>query len=247
MGWLGDRIKKNGIAVSDHYARSEAYFDLTPAGRTLIDTLDPLIASHARGVVLDAGAGRLTYAKRLGAFSKRVVSIDRDRIHPGLSAAADLERLPFPKRSFDSVFCSQVLEHVPNPMLVLLEFYRILRPGGELILSVPHLAYLHNEPHDYYRYTEYGLRHLLHHAGFEVTELRWSGGVLSFLGHFPSTLLLNLTWGIPGVFQLCFLLNRGWSRLIGLIEENDRKQKRFALNIALVARKPESPFKLGGE
>ncbi len=243
MGWLGKRIKQNGIAISDRYARTEAYFDLTPAGRTLIDTLEPLIATHARGLVLDAGAGRLTYTQRLKAFSEGVVSIDRDRIFPGISAIADLETIPFKKRSFDSIFCSQVLEHVANPLAVLMEFQRILKPGGRLILSVPHLAYLHNEPHDYYRYTEFGLRHLLAHAGFEVQEMRWSGGVLSFLGHLPSTLLLNLSWGIPGLFQLFFWLNRGWSRLIGRIESNDRAQKRFALNIALVARKPESPFK----
>ena len=243
MGWLGKRIKQNGVLISDRYAKSEAYFDLTPAGRTLIDSLDPLIASHARGLVLDAGAGRLTYTKRLRAFSRGVVSIDRDRVFPEISAIADLEKNPFKKRSFDTIFCSQVLEHVANPLAVLLEFHRILKPGGTLILSVPHLAYLHNEPHDYYRYTEYGLRHLLTHAGFEVIEMRWSGGVLSFLGHMPSTLLLNLTWGIPGLFQLIFWLNRGWSRLIGRIEGNDRKPKRFALNIALVARKPESPFK----
>ena len=243
MGWLGKRIKQNGIAISDRYARTESYFDLTPAGRTLIDTLDPLIASHARGVVLDAGAGRLTYHPRLKAFSESVVSVDRDRVHPGLSAVADLEKLPFPKNSFDSVFCSQVLEHVPNPLSVLLEFSRTLRPGGKLILSVPHLAYLHNEPHDYYRYTEYGLRHLLGHAGLSIEELRWSGGLLSFLGHFPSTLLLNLSWGIPGVFQALFWINRGWSRLIGKIERKDLQQKRFALNLAVVAQKPESPFK----
>jgi len=243
LGWLGRRIKQNGIAISDRYARTEAYFDLTPAGRTLIDSLDPLIASHARGLVLDAGAGRLTYTQRLKAFSRGVVSIDRDRVFPGITAVADLERIPFAKRTFDSIFCSQVLEHVANPLAVLLEFHRILAPGGKLILSAPHLAYLHNEPHDYYRYTEYGLSHLLGHAGFEIVEMRWSGGVLSFLGHLPSTFILNLAWGIPGLFHLLFWLNRGWSRLIGKIEGNDRHRKRFALNIALVAQKPESPFK----
>lgn len=238
MGWLSRRIKEGGIAVSDRYAKSPAYFDLTPAGRTLIDTLDPLIAKHIRGRVLDAGAGRLTYTERLLCSGDTVISLDRDRVREGLSLVGDLETLPFQDGSFDSVFCSQVLEHVRDPLLVLQDFQRVLKPGGVLLLSVPHLAYLHNEPHDYYRYTEFGLKHLVERAGFELLETRWSGGLLSFLGHLPSTFLLNFCWGIPGVFHLAFFFNRIWSRTFAALESKDSKSRRFALNLAVVCRKP---------
>ena len=109
MGWLSRRIKKGGVAVSDRYARSPAYFDLTPAGRTLIHTLDPLITEHIRGRVLDAGAGRLTYTERLRHVASSLVSLDRDRVREGLSLVGELEALPFHDGSFDSIFCSQVL------------------------------------------------------------------------------------------------------------------------------------------
>jgi SAM-dependent methyltransferase len=239
VGWLGSRIKKNGIEISDRYARTEDYFDLTPAGRTLIRTLDPLIEGSIRGRTLDAGAGRLTYHSRLARHAATVVSMDRFRIREGLTVQGDVDFLPFAPESFDSIFCSQVLEHVPNPFQAMAEFSRVLAPGGGLVLSVPHLAYLHNEPHDYYRYTEYGLRQLAKEAGLEVTEVRWSGGVLSFLGHFPSTLILNLTWEIPVLFPFCFHLNRLWTRLIAALESGDASPRRFALNMAVVARKRE--------
>lgn len=237
MGWIGKRIKANGIAVSDHFAQSEAYFDLTPAGLTLIRSLDPLIAQYIRGRVLDAGAGRLTYTPRLARQASTVLSFDRFRVREGLSLIGDLPSLPLADTSFDSVFCSQVLEHVADPGKVLAEFARILHPGGHLVLSVPHLAYLHNEPHDYYRYTEFGLRHLLEKAGFDLLEMRWPGGLVSFLAHLPSTFAVNLAWGIPVVFPAVFGINRLWTRAISAIESGDRASRRFALNIALVARK----------
>ncbi len=237
MGWLADRIKKNGIEISDHYGTSEAYFDLTPAGRTLINSLDPLIREGIHGRVLDAGAGRLTYTPRLAKVAREVLSLDRYRVKGGLDILSDLSDLPLADGSFDSIFCSQVLEHVPEPRQVLQEFARILKPGGSLLLSVPHLAYLHNEPHDYYRYTEYGLGHILAGASFEIQVMHWSGGVLSFLGHMPSTLIVNLVWGIPVVFSLVSLFNRAWSRGIAWLERNDQRRRRFALNLVVLAVK----------
>lgn len=237
MGWLAERIKNNGVEVSDYYGTSTAYFDLTPAGRTLINSLDPLIGEEIRGRVLDAGAGRLTYSPRLKAVAREVISLDRYRVKDGLDILSDLSDLPLGDDSFDSVFCSQVLEHVAEPQQVLHELARILKPGGVLLLSVPHLAYLHNEPHDYYRYTEFGLRHLLAGAGFEIRQIRWSGGLLSFLGHMPSTLIVNLTWGIPVIFQVVSFLNRLWSRGIAWLERRDQQRRRFALNLVVLAVK----------
>ena len=133
-----------------------------------------------------------------------------------------------------------MLEHVRDPLRVLQDFHRVLKTGGILLLSVPHLAYLHNEPHDYYRYTEFGLKHLTERAGFELLSTRWSGGLLTFLGHLPSTFILNFCWGIPGLFQGVFLLNRIWSWSLAALESKDTQSRRFALNLAVVCRKSGS-------
>jgi SAM-dependent methyltransferase len=84
---------------------------------------------------------------------------------------------------FDTVLLLDVLEHVPDPAKVLSEIYRVLRPGGTLILSVPHLSRLHEEPYDFYRFTKYGLTHLLEVAAFRQIVVNQCGGIFSFLGH----------------------------------------------------------------
>jgi SAM-dependent methyltransferase len=76
------------------------------------------------------------------------------------------------------VFSSQVLEHVPDDRGVLRECARVLRPGGQLVLSVPFYWPLHEEPHDFRRFTNHGLRFLLQQAGFgRVVVLPDSGSL----------------------------------------------------------------------
>jgi hypothetical protein len=76
-----------------------------------------------------------------------------------------------------------------------------------LIVSVPHLSRLHDEPHDYYRYTQYGLRHLLEQAGFTITHLHERGGIFSFLGHQISTIILGTVWSVPVIQEIAWFLN----------------------------------------
>jgi len=110
--------------------------------------------------------------------------------------------------AYDSVICLEVLEHVPDPTQALAEIARILADGGVLVLSVPHLSRLHEIPHDYYRYTEYGLRYLLERNGLEPLSFRLRGGLFSFLGHQAATVLLGLAWSSRGVTALARVLNR---------------------------------------
>jgi SAM-dependent methyltransferase len=81
---------------------------------------------------------------------------------------ASADAIPVADGAFDAVLSTQVLEHVPDPAAVVRELHRILRAGGHAYLTVPLVWELHELPHDYFRYTEPGLRHLLESAGFEV-------------------------------------------------------------------------------
>ena len=80
--------------------------------------------------------------------------------------------LPFGDRSFETVFSSQVLEHVPEPWRMVEDMARVLKPGGHLILTAPHIWGLHEVPHDYFRFTSYGLQHLARRAGPGVGDHR---------------------------------------------------------------------------
>ena len=110
--------------------------------------------------VLCVGAGGLL-SERVARMQAEVTTIDIVAArNPDLVAdVCDLE--PFADASFDAVFLLEVLEHVPTPERAIAEIRRVLAPGGRRVLSTPFAFEIHDAPHDYYRFTEHGLRHLL--------------------------------------------------------------------------------------
>lgn len=129
-------------------------------------TLDRFIAAHAStALTLDVGAQNGPYA----AFFPRRVALD---IRParGVQLIGDVQALGLRDASFDVVLCTEVLEHLPEPQRAADEMFRVLRPGGTLLLTTRFLFPIHDAPHDYFRYTKYGLRHLLRR--FEILELQ---------------------------------------------------------------------------
>ncbi len=167
------------------------------------------ISDHIRGRLLDIGSGDQPYGQLLAAVVTRYDSVDVGKKHPGqtyVASASDMSVIP--ADTYDSALCLSVLEHVANPWQALQEIHRVLKPGGTLILTVPHLSRLHEEPHDYFRFTHHGLKAMCDDAGFEIIELEKNGGLLSFIAHQLSTLLLCLCWRIPGIKQLAVAVNR---------------------------------------
>ncbi|HEY3235718.1 MAG TPA: class I SAM-dependent methyltransferase [Polyangiaceae bacterium] len=100
-----------------------------------------------------------------------------------------MERLPFPDASFDTVLCVQVLEHTPRPADLVMELARVLKNDGVLILSAPFSFRLHEEPHDYFRFSPHGLRELCARAGLEIVHIEPMGGLWTLLGHKLNTYL----------------------------------------------------------
>lgn len=128
-------------------------------------TLDRFIDTHAsHGRTLDIGAQNGPYAAR---FPNRV-SLD---IRPGLGVhvIGDAQALGVADEAFDVVLCTEVLEHLPEPQRAIDEMFRVLRPGGTLLLTTRFLFPIHDAPHDYFRFTKYGLRYLLRR--FTILEL----------------------------------------------------------------------------
>ena len=128
-------------------------------------TLDKFIernASHNR--TLDIGAQNGPYA----AYFPHRVSLDVQR-GIGVQIISDAQALGVRDASFDVVLCTEVLEHLPEPQRAIDEMFRVLVPGGQLLLTTRFLFPIHDAPHDYFRFTKYGLRHLLRR--FEISEL----------------------------------------------------------------------------
>jgi SAM-dependent methyltransferase len=128
-------------------------------------------------LALDLGGNRI--GKR-GVFD--IESYDLRVIYANLSRAKlpDLQTeascLPFRDAVFDVVICSELLEHVPCPPVVLSEIFRILRKGGALLICVPFLTRIHGDPYDYGRYTDYYWSETLRSAGFAELQIERQGG-----------------------------------------------------------------------
>ncbi len=139
------------------------------ARRGLLDGLARFFP-ELRGEVLDVGCGSRPYEKLIPAA--RYVGMEVDTPRTRASFAADIyydgRTFPLADESFDGVLCSQVLEHVFTPAEFLAEIHRVLRPGGCLLLAVPFVWDEHEQPHDFARYSSFGLRSILENAGFEV-------------------------------------------------------------------------------
>lgn len=100
---------------------------------------------------------------------------------------ADAASLPFATSSLDAVVGLEVIEHTRDYQAAMREFFRVLKPTGTLVLSMPFLYPIHDAPHDYQRLTEHGLRRDLTAAGFEIVRLSKSGHAIRTAG-----LLFNL-------------------------------------------------------
>lgn len=128
-----------------------------------------------RNRVLDVGCGDRWIEENIRSGTEYIgldYPLTVSKGYPGrVDVFADGQRLPFKADSIDTVLLLDVLEHIVSPGSVLAEAYRVLKPGGLVVLQVPFLYPLHDEPHDYHRWTDYGLRLLLERQGFKINEL----------------------------------------------------------------------------
>ncbi len=124
-------------------------------------------------IVLDAGSGEGFYKSLFK--NTRYESTDIclvAKTYGAVTFVSSLEHIPVRSGRYNAVILTQVIEHLPYPSLVLEEIYRVLKPGGYLWLSAPLFYPEHETPYDFYRYTQYGLRHLVEHAGYEIIDLQ---------------------------------------------------------------------------
>ncbi len=159
----GGNVKYGSLSTS--YRRRRLDKDLTEA------------CSSLQGLVLELGGG---WQDRRGAFRPPQSSVLRwlcANITPAVAPdiVADAARIPLCGASVDAVICTEVLEHVISPEMVLAETSRLLRPGGHLIVSMPFMARVHGAPVDYQRFTAEKLTMLLTAVGFHDVSIRPQG------------------------------------------------------------------------
>lgn len=142
--------------------------------REYLETLD------YQGRVVDLGCGKAFYKDMILKTATEYVGVDwENSMHEQghVDVFTDLtQRLPFDDVYADTVVSFDVLEHLPEPDFFLGECNRILKAKGVLLITVPFMWHVHEEPHDYFRYTKYGLQYLLEKNGFsQVTVEELTG------------------------------------------------------------------------
>jgi SAM-dependent methyltransferase len=158
------------------------FFDI-PAGSIWRD-LQPVLA-QAEGVVVDVGCGAQPYRGLLSP-SANYIGLDTEdaREHfgyemPDVRTIDPGGRWPLADDSIDVALATETLEHVPDPAAFLAEAVRVLRPGGELIMTMPFAARWHYIPHDYWRFTPSSLRMLMEQAGFTRIVVHGRGNAVT--------------------------------------------------------------------
>lgn len=159
--------------------------------------------------VIDIGAGKQSYLSDFSIKKKlnniKIVTIDRIYNSDIIS---DLEKdLPLNSDYYKTVLLLNVLDLVYNYDILVAEIYRILKTKGKLFIWVPFLINIHNDPVDYFRFTDNGLKNILRDANFKQFEIQPIGGIFLVLG----TYLSQLFYFIPplaGIISIFFILNQ---------------------------------------
>lgn len=145
--------------------------------------------------ILDAGAGELAqkqFCKHLNYVSQDFAEYSGQGNGKGLQTGtwdqtqldiiSDITAIPEPDNSFDAIMCIEVFEHIPNPILAIKEFSRLLKKGGYLIISAPFNSLTHFAPFHYYSgFNKYFFEYYLPENGFEIIEYETNGNYFEYL------------------------------------------------------------------
>lgn len=131
-----------------------------------------LNAGRLNGKLLDVGCGTKPYQSMFNV--ENYIGLEYENPRSRELGVADQfytgSKFPFDDCEFDSILCNQVLEHVFNPVEFLNEINRVLKVKGLILLTVPFVWDEHEQPHDFARYSSFGLAHLLQQSGFQIIK-----------------------------------------------------------------------------
>ena len=202
--------------------------------------LDGVVAPYAsEEKTLEVGAfGRPSYRR----FFPNRVGVDI-KAGPGVDVVASVYDLPFDDNSFDIILCLVVLEHLKEPSRAIVEMGRVLKPSGQILVSVPFLLPIHDAPDDFWRFTKYGLEILFKDWQIEKvaaeTDLGETFAVLLQRVGYQTKFYFNPVAKII-IFMLAWILSwwpKTTKHIYGDIKKSLEEPEAFTSSFFLVARK----------
>jgi SAM-dependent methyltransferase len=192
-----------------------------------------------KGRVLDLGCGTSPYKADILKVADEYIGVDwENSLHDqsNVNVFADLcKPLPFEDNYADTIVSFQVMEHLPEPLLFLQESFRILKSDGAILITVPFMWHVHEEPHDYFRYTKYGLEYILNKAGFVDINIKentgfWQMWILKFNYH---------TAGFtPRPLKLLWIPIWWFGQIISPLLDKFDKHPQETASYTVIAKKP---------
>lgn len=189
--------------------------------------------------VLDIGSGNMD--QDVNFPNRTTFDIDPAR-KPQI--VGDAHELPFENASFSCILCSEVLEHLYDPRKAIAEMYRVLKPGGIVVLTTRFIFPVHDAPHDYFRFTPYGLRMLF--EDWEIVEEASETGTFGTIAVLLQRIIFQtdlqggkftkgILYVLMNIFQrLDFLVKAQY----GDIQRSRREADLLTSGVYIVARKP---------
>ena len=203
-----------------------------------------------KGRLLDVGCGSMPYRQffpEATLYHGLEIDQPRNRSNPNVTHWYDGNRFPQADNSYSGVICSQVLEHAFAPELLLSEIYRVLEPGGSLLLTIPFFWPEHEQPYDSQRFTSFGIISRLEKLGFHDIKVVKTNPGLSCL------MQLGIEWTesygrrfhgrFATLWKLAMLLPYTIMNLTGFVYRNlpevsrNRSKAEFYLDLVVLAQR----------
>jgi SAM-dependent methyltransferase len=228
------------VCRAGRWQASLSAVDVAPGSRVIASLAGAAYADvcrrHAHGDLLDLGCGTVPCYEMYRDRVDTVTCTDwLQSLHGSrhLDFVSDLTaELPLAPRTFDTVVLTDVLEHLPDPDVVLAEMRRVLRPGGKAIIAVPFLYWIHEQPHDFFRYTEHQLRRFCEQHDLIARELIAYGGA--------SGVLADVLLKLLGRYRVLRAAVRPLSRVLMSACKSTTELTTMPLGYVLVAQVPSS-------
>lgn len=183
--------KLNRLTSFDHIDKNSCFFlELKPIEKSLSDSF----RDFAKGKVLDIGCGNKPYRDLLKHCEAYIGCDIVQSSEELVDIICDATNIPLENESMDTVISTQTIEHIGDYKGMLREANRVLKIDGCIIISGPMYWPIHEEPHDYYRFTKFGFKYILEEAGFEIIQINPNGGKWALFGQvvlhtFPNRLV----------------------------------------------------------